>query len=176
VYFEGVRFDVRDPATFTLLDYGFAKDRLTGYYHQAVVPGSDGSTLTFVDSHYSKDATHVFYSRIAPRTNEGTSVRRTRLVDGAHVGTFTALEYDYAADSAQVYYEGKPLTRDPQSFRVLQIGYAVSKDRVYYFGAAIADGDASTFTVLDALTDSVDARDARATYQQGRRTIAPAGK
>jgi hypothetical protein len=32
------------------------------------------------------------------------------------------LEADYAADSLQVYYRGKPLTNDPPSFRVLEFG------------------------------------------------------
>jgi DKNYY family len=97
-------------------------------------------------------------------------------IDGVQPGTFVALEYDYAADSARVYYEGKPLTNDPQSFRVLQLGYAASGDRVYYYGAPVADADPLTFAILDAPTDSADARDAKARYQQGRRTSAPAAR
>ena len=43
-------------------------------------------------------------------------------VAGAHVGTFAALDGQYAADSIHVYYERLPLTKDPQSFRVLKFG------------------------------------------------------
>ena len=97
-------------------------------------------------------------------------------IDGAQPGTFVALEYGYAADSARVYHEGKPLTNDPQSFRVLDLGYAVSRDRVYYYGKPIADADPSTFTMLDIMTDSADASDAKARYQQGRRMSAPTAR
>jgi hypothetical protein len=38
VYFEGVLFPVKDVDTFELLDYGFARDRVSGYYHQRPVP------------------------------------------------------------------------------------------------------------------------------------------
>jgi hypothetical protein len=176
VYFEGVRFAVKDPATFELLEYGFARDRITGYYHQVPVPGSDGATFAFVDSHYSRDAKHAFYSTIKPGTDGQRPTRVTVKIDGAQSGTFVALEYGYAADSGRVYYEGKPLTNDPQSFRVLQLGYAASRDRVYYYGAPIVDADPSTFATLDAPTDSADARDAKASYQQGRRTSAPAAR
>jgi hypothetical protein len=171
IYFEGVRFDVKDPATFALLEYGFAKDRITGYYHQEPVPGSDGSTFALIDSHYSKDASHVFYSTIVAGKDGGPPVRQTTNIKGAHVGTFAALEGDYAADSLQVYYRGKPLTKDPQSFRVLEFGYAVSKDRVYYPGAVIRDADAATFALSQTPTDSTDARDAKASYYQGKRFV-----
>jgi hypothetical protein len=174
IYFEGVRFDVKDPATFSLLDYGFAKDRITGYYHQAPVPGSDGSTFGFVDHRYSKDAKHVFYSDIFPGKDGGPPVRKSLTIAGAHVGTFAALEGGYAVDSTRVYYEGVPLTTDPRSFRVLQFNYAVSRDRVYYYGKPIPDADASTFATVETPTDSADARDATASYHQGKRFIVPA--
>jgi hypothetical protein len=81
---------------------------------------------------------------------------------------------DYAADSLQVYYEGKPLAKEPQSFRVLEFGYAVSKDRVYYYGAVIPDADAATLAPAQTPADSTDARDAEANYYQGKRFIVPA--
>jgi hypothetical protein len=45
VYFEGVLFPVKDVDTFELLDYVFARDRVSGYYHQRPVPGSDGASF-----------------------------------------------------------------------------------------------------------------------------------
>jgi hypothetical protein len=174
IYFEGVRFDVRDAATFSVLDYGFAKDRITGYYHQAPVPGSDGSTFVFLDNRYSKDAKHAFYSDIGAGKDGGPPIRKTLTIGGALIGTFAALEDGYAADSMRVYYEGRPLTTDPELFRVLRFGYAVSKDRVYYDGTAIPDADASTFAMTESATDSADARDAKAGYKQGKRFIVPA--
>jgi hypothetical protein len=116
----------------------------------------------------------VFYSTIVAGKDGGPPMRQTTSIKGAHVGTFAALEGDYAADSLQAYYRGKPLTNDPQSFRVLEFGYAVSEDRVYYQGAVIPDADAPTFALAQTPGDSTDARDAKASYYQGKRCIVPA--
>jgi hypothetical protein len=170
MYYDGVRFDVKDLATFTLLKDGYAKDRLTGYYHQWPVTGSDGATFEPVGYHYSRDAANAFYSWLEPGTNGGPPTRHTRRLAGAAPASLTSFEFGYAADSSQTYYEGKPLTRDPSSFRVLSFGYAVGKDAVFHEGVPIAGADPATFAMLEAPTDSADARDARAMYQQGKRT------
>ena len=170
MFFEGVSFAVKDIESFELLDYGFARDRISGYYHQKPVPGSDGSTFVVVDSSYSKDAKQVFYSVLEPRGRD--PVRRITQVKGAQPGSFTALEEGYASDAAQVYYRGELLTKDAPSFKMLQYGYAKTATQVYYSGKPVAGADAGTFATLDRVTETADAQDRGATYQQGRRTKA----
>ena len=87
--------------------------------------GTMGNGIAHVFAQHGHDVTLIDVSQAALDKALGT-------IKGTPVGTFAALEGDYAADSLQVYYRGKPLTNDPQSFRVLEFGYAVSKDRVYY--------------------------------------------
>ena len=169
IYFEGKLFPVKDPATFEILDEGFAKDRLTGYYLQEPIPESDGSTFTVVGWHYSKDAKTVFYSWLEPGTEGRPPTSKALRLIGALPGSIKALESGYALDSGQVYYRGKPLTKDPGVFRMLRSGYAIGKDRVYYDGAVVEGADPASFVMLDTPTDSADSKDARAQYQQGRR-------
>lgn len=57
---------------------------------------------------------------------------------------------------------------------MLDFGYAVSKDRVYYHGAVVPDADAATFALPQTPIDGTDARDAKASYYQGKRVIVPA--
>ena len=171
VFFEGERFPVKDIDTFELLDYGHARDRIRGYYHQREVPGSDGSTFVVVDSAYSKDATRVFFSVLETRGRE--PVRRSMQVKGAQPGSFAALEEGYAIDAAQVYYRGALLTKEVPSFKMLQYGYAKTATQVYYSGKPVAGADAGTFTTLDRVTETADAQDRGATYQQGRQAKTP---
>ena len=42
---------------------------------------------------------------------------------------------------------------------------------MYYYGQAIPDADASTFATMQSVTDSADARDAKAGYKQGKRFV-----
>lgn len=167
VYYEGAPFPVKDPASFVVMYDGFARDRLTGYYHQAPVPGSNGETFAALDNHYSRDASNAFYSWLEPGV---PPVSKTlRLVD-ARPASLVVLESLYATDSARVYYKGKLVTTNAATFRVLQIGYAVSSDAVYYNGEVVPGADPATFAMLETPTDSADARDAKRTYLQGRKT------
>jgi hypothetical protein len=168
VYFNGAAIAVKDPATFTVLDKGFARDRLTGYYREVPIPGSDGATFSFIDYNYSRDASNAFYSWIEPGTNGSPPVRKTvRLVD-VRPASLVSLGDDYASDSVRAYHKGRLVTTNAESFRVLQRGYAVSSEAVYYEGRVVRDADPATFAVVDALSDSLDARDTRRAYQQGR--------
>jgi len=141
VYFEGVPFAVKDVASFELLDYGFARDRISGYYQQVEVPGSAGGTFAALDSHYAKDASKVFHADFD--TGGGAHPPRAR----------------------SVVLEGAV----PDSFKLLDGGYAVGTRHVYYRGVAIAGADPATFRMLEPPAADADAQDARATYQRGQR-------
>ncbi len=168
LYFEGVEFPVQDHATFEILEYGYARDRFAGYYLRNVVPGSEGSTFAAVDSHYSKDRKSVFHSDLAPGPG-GPYLARSFRLSGADPVTFTALEPGYAVDAGQGYFRGKVLTREVASFRALSFGYAKSATEVFSEGERIAGADAPSFATLESPTDSADAKDARAEYQQGKK-------
>jgi hypothetical protein len=168
VFFEGVAFPVKDIDSFELLDYGYARDRIGAYYHQRPIPGSEGNTFSTLDSHYSKDAKHVFYSDL--EAAPGQPVRRSTQVRNALAASFVTMESGYAADAAHVYFKGEVLTDAVSTFRMLQLGYAKTATAVYYTGKLVQGADAASFDVLERVTDAADARDSANMYQQGRRT------
>ena len=161
-------FPVKGRGVLELLDYGFARDRLSGYYHQRPIPGSEGSTFSVVDSHYSKDAKHVFYSDLEPHPRE--PLRVSVQLRNAQPASFSALEAGYAGDAAQIYFQGKVLTNEVASFRMLQFGYAKTATQVYYAGKPVSGADAASFETLEHPTDAANAKDRNGSYQQGRRT------
>ena len=52
---------------------------------------------------------------------------------------------------------------------MLEFGYAKTDTQVYYTGKPITGADAASFATLDKPTDTADAKDRAASYQQGRR-------
>lgn len=144
VFFEGVRFAVRDAATFELLDYGFARDRIAGYYHQAELAGSHGPSLVPLDTHHGRDRSHAWYATIETTDARSSVVaRRVNDVDAA-------------------------------SFEVLGSGYARDRSRVYFRGGAVTQAQRDSFVVLSPAVDDADARDARWRYREGERIGAAA--
>jgi hypothetical protein len=140
VYFEGVAFPVKDVASFTVLEYSFAKDRFTGYYLQEPIIGSDGPTFTGIDNHYARDKDHVFYSRL-DTGGAGIAAVKTVALDGAQ----------------------------PASFVTLDSGYAKSGDIVFYQGHLVHGASAASFTVQTGPPAGADARDDKAIYAAGRK-------
>ena len=170
VFHEGVAFPVKDVGTFELLQYGFARDSVAGYYRREVVPGSVGRTFAVVDAHCSKDSTHVFFSDLSTDGGATPPHVKTIRLRGADPVTIASMEDDYAADAGQAYYRGVVLPSDAASFEALSLGYAKTSSKVFYEGAPIRGADAATFAVLERLGEGADARDARTLYLQGRRT------
>jgi DKNYY family protein len=169
VFYEGVRFPVKDIETFELIDREYARDRTTAYFHRRPIPGSDGSTFTLIDGGYSKDARRIFYSGLDP---SGKDPDHATLVKGARPESFKVLGAGYAADAAQVYYRGAPLTKEVASFQLVGGGYAKTATRVYFYGKSIPGADPATFTTLEKDTGTADARDRNQTYRYGEKSQA----
>jgi len=141
VWFEGQRYDVKDAASFELLDYAFARDRATGYCYLAPVPGSDGPTFAGVDSHYARDRARAYYCTL-----------ETDAATHAPVATIVPL--------AQA---------EPATLKALDRGYAVDAGHVWFRGAPVADADVASLEVLPVGQGDADARDARGTFVMGKR-------
>ena len=167
--FEGKVFAVRDINSFEILDYGFAKDKVIGYYQQTAIEGSDGKTFTVLDNHYSKDHLRVYYSTMESEEANAPYMPVTYVLSNAKPDSFKLLNDGYAADASRVYFNNRLLNIATQNFQVLQNGYAKTNSQVFYRGQLIANADAFSFIVLDHPSDTVDAKDNRAVYQQGKK-------
>lgn len=153
VYNDGYGIKVRDVNSYERIGYMHGRDKVSGYYLRAEIPGSDGSTFVEVAGHYSKDAKHVYWSDFGTAPGEQSPKERTVQLPGADPATFVMLESDYAHDAGQVYYNDSVLSKNPATFRVLDRDYAVSDSAVYYRGEVLKGADLGTFVVLPATGD-----------------------
>jgi DKNYY family len=166
LFFEGQLFPVKDVSSFEMLEYGFARDRISGYYQQTIIPSSDGGSFAVLDNHYSKDKAHVFYSY--SDLNTSPVMLRHKRLDGAMPDSFTVLDSGYAKDAKRSYHTGKPLANSA-SFEVLSLGYAKTDTQVFYDGKPVTGAIAASFVMLEPVTKQADSKDSKANYQQGRR-------
>lgn len=169
-YFEGKAFKVNDLASFKVLDYSFASDKTTGYYMRVPVAGSDGPTFQSVDSHYARDKTKVFYCDIPyDRVEARPPIPEMTALPGADPTTFQMLQEGYAADAKQVYWNEKVVSKDPASFTVLARNYAKTPTEIIYRGVVVKGADVASFTTLEPLSDSADAKDKKGEFWTGKR-------
>jgi DKNYY family len=161
IFFEGQSFVVKD-----VNDYGFARDRVTGYYDKKPIPGSNGRSFAVLDNHYSRDSKHVYHSY--DDLSQSPVILRSGRIEGALVDSFTVLETGYAKDAKRAYHNGKPLASSA-AFEELSLGYAKTDKQVFYDGKAIPGADAVSFVMLEPRPDDADAKDSRARYLVGRK-------
>lgn len=169
IFYRGEITPVKDPASFALLDPGFARDRLTGYYDRMPIAGSDGASFAVLGDGYSRDRSQIFFSQM-DHTRPGPGQPRSTPVRGALVASFQTLKQGYAADTARAYYDGKPLAGSPAGLQVLDFGYARTAERVFHYGQPVPGADPASFHILDPVTETATAGDKAATYQDLRRT------
>lgn len=167
-----------NPASFQLLDKGYARDESSVWYHTSPSKLAEADSRTFQvysETFYAHDISRVFY--------EG------RVVSGARAASFIPLRAWFGKDDAQVYYSGVPVAGadaasfsmlgnselyaadrnaayfqnfklpgvNPTLFKVLATdvknrpvfpALATDGSKVFYLGKSIADVDAPTFEVL----------------------------
>ncbi|GAB2480932.1 hypothetical protein GCM10027082_34740 [Comamonas humi] len=142
-YDQGQPFAVRDVASFEPLSPRFARDAQRGYFEHTEIPGSHGPSFVLMnedDPSYARDRAHAWHGHIEVNQPNRGPHPVVRPLRGADLATLRALGHGYAADARQVWYEGEPL----------------------------AQADAGSFTVLDAVAPDMDARDNRQAWQRGR--------
>ncbi len=98
IYFDSIRIEGGDPATFEYIEHLEAKDHLNVYYYGRVLPDADPATYKSM-SIYSKDKSHVWYCG--------------EIVEGADPETFeveSTLEFEKpdAHDKFRSYRRGEP--------------------------------------------------------------------
>lgn len=72
-------------------------------------------------------------------------------------------------DGAWYYHCGALLTKEASSFKMLAYGYARTATQVYHSGKPVSGADPASFATLERPSETADAQDRNATYQQGRR-------
>jgi DKNYY family len=175
VWYAGERMRaVRDVATFTVLDRAWTRDKVQGYFDQAAVAGSDGTTFARISDRYARDASKVWHCRNEIDGESHRAVPACTTLEGADVATFAALDGAYARDASHVWHEASLLEADVSAFRTLSFDYATDGRRTWYQGTPF-DADAATFSYDSGLlARGADARDGRGYFREGKRvTLTP---
>ncbi len=135
VFFDGIKINNADPATFEVLSKIYAKDKNYVYHQGNIIEKADPSTFGTLNESYSKDKNYVYFGR--------------SIIEKADLSTFEALSEDYGKDQNNVYsWHNVFKEADLSTFESLGKSYAKDKNNVYCRSSAIEKADLSTFEAL----------------------------
>ncbi len=120
------RLNIKDPNSFEVLQFGFTKDKFNVYQNDRIVEGADPVTFEFITgSMWAKDKKSYFY--------------KGNLIAYIDYPTFRYLDYHYAIDKNNVYYDDQIIKgADAKTFKQLE-GSQDGKDRngCYRYGIKV---------------------------------------
>lgn len=189
-YFSGAPKALKgaDLATFSRLNFGYAKDATCVWTDGSKIAKADPATFTVIDDLYSKDAKRVYYYctplenadpatfRVIARTtaiDTGHVYFQRTLLPGANPATFGMDDDDdwIGRDDHLVFYGPQQvMNADPATFA--QIGdsrYYRDKQAIYYMSERVPDADLATFEVVGNSWGR--ARDKYREYDDGKPVI-----
>lgn len=159
-----------DRDSFVALNPLFAKDKNSVFFLSGRIAEASAGSFRALDAGwfvnawelvsyqgYAADDTHVFHYVL--------TIGKPRVIKGADVSTFRVLDYGFAADNAQVYFEGVRLPKaDPVKFRLFGHYYGTDGVRVYYANMTVNGADPATFKV--GAEDQLHAFDKNQRYER----------
>lgn len=156
---------VRDIDSYELLEHGFARDKVSGYYLWAEVADSDGASFVPLDSHYARDKSRIYYA---------SGFKIGGAIKGVRHESFKVLDDGYAMDGARVYYRGTVIaTKSAETLETLPaMGYAKTAQQVFHHGELMPDADAASFALVEKFNGSFDATDKSGRFSAGERVKA----
>ena len=187
-YFPGFglaeAFEIKgaDPATFLVLDNGYALDDKRVYFDGVPIVDADPTSFEVFDSLFARDARHVY---VGDRlfSNDPVNLEHVQGIiyrDSQHVYWSTSIisddpanlvvlessdAYTYLRDSTTVYVNGAAINgADPVSFEVIAYAYSQDATHVFYFRDEIPNADSTSFEALEPPY----ARDAFSVYWMGQ--------
>lgn len=149
-----VAFDGREitDKNFIILSDEFAKDSTTVYYKESSITDADVATFQAIDANYSKDKNHVYF---CDYYREGQNYYLTKKnvikkVAEALPTSFVGLEWGYAKDSKQAFFQGMPFkVKDVESLKSLTT-YLVKDDvQAYYSCKPVVGSDGKSFELIN---------------------------
>lgn len=156
-----------EPASFTELGGGYARDAKRVYRNGLVIEHADPATFQRIGGDYWGDARHVFlngnvvrqadpgtFRIFEPGLNWGRDARDvyfgTTPVGVVDLASFEIVRDHWARDAVHYYTDIGPtnfykVVCDRATFVIINRAYAKDKDRAYWGGKPIEDADLATF-------------------------------
>ena len=144
VYFEDSVVVGADPKTFKAIEYAYGQDKNAKFKGHYKLNIKDPNSFEVLQFGFTKDKFHVY--------------DKDSLVEGADPATFEFITGSmWAKDKKSYFYKGKLVSYvDYGSFRYLDYNYAVDKNNVYYDDQIIKGADAKTFKHIEGSQDGKD--------------------
>src|SRR5882762_3456352 len=139
-----------DQNSFVPITKVYAKDSKNVYWEGDVVQGADPSTFVPLDWEYGRDKLKVFW--------------HIQEIEGADPDSFKIIRDYWARDKVAYYniryslvdnYVSKKMVKldcDYSTLTILNLSYAIDKNRAYYTGSPIDGVDVKTFQLTSSLT------------------------
>lgn len=149
-------------ASFTILDYPYAKDATSVFYFHTKINEADAASFSILGNDFSKDKNHVYF--------------KTKIVKGADAASFKILPQDenardgayYSKDKDHAFWKEKMFSvKDIAAFKVLPLGYATDNKHIYFHTNMVKGADVATFKTEEHGYGDWDAEDARSKYLAG---------
>ncbi len=135
VYYDSLRLDGVDMATFEVVNRDYAVDKNHVYMDGVVLAEADPATFeTMASVFYYRDKSHVWYFK--------------RMIEGADPSTFRSIENtNFNIDKSHVWYEERLIAgADPATFEVLgKTNYCRDKSHIWFRDELLPDADYATF-------------------------------
>lgn len=152
-------------ATFSPLEYPYAKDDESAFYVYTKIAGSDGGSFLVVGNDFSKDKKHVYF--------------KTNILNGADAASFMIIpqeesldDINYAKDKDHIFYNDKMFGQvEMVSFKVLGFGYSTDGRHIYFHTSIVKNADPATFKVNDIRYGDTDAEDSDSKFLEGKKVI-----
>lgn len=152
-YSEGIGFAVKDVATIEVINGRFIKDKTGVYFEKAPVQGSDAASFRVVNNNYAQDTAHIYYYGYANEADNGIHIIP------CSTQSFALLDYPYSKDDAAVFYVYAKINgADPKTFSVLEKGFSKDKQTVFWSTQKLNGADPSSFIILPE-TDSLSSQE-----------------
>jgi hypothetical protein len=141
VFYGGSKIEAANSQTFEVLFYDYAKDDRYVYMGDEIIKDADPMTFTCLSMEFTKDESNFYSYGNKLLGDEAIYVGRLFKYCGN-----ISFYIQYTVGGNEVYYRGRKLNCDLNSFQDLQDGYAKDKLYSYYEGERIIGADPITFT------------------------------
>jgi hypothetical protein len=182
VYFGSQPISGAHPASFTLLQSGYARDRAAVYAAGQLISTRPATFRSLGEGDYATDGVDYFWGK---RRFDARSFQLLRwgyardafgvyaagkAMPGRDPATYVQLDAVYAVDRNSVYAGAYTIKgAHPSTFHRIGRGYARDRRTVYFYSVELAGADAENFRVISECNATPFATDGTSVYQGDRR-------
>ena len=131
-YYYGSPVEGADLDTYVRLSTDFGKDKNRGYFMGKPIEGSDGATFRHITYYLSRDDKYLYNRSVRVEGADPDGQYKYYEKKSQTDASVTSIHTWIVIGKDNVWYDGKPLSLDPATFRVDGSEYFCDKNNVLY--------------------------------------------